>query len=706
MRHVRFLLCCLSLLLACGTGWAGVLTQADMARRFPSPFQVGPRDAELPVWPVFKQNATATELVAYVFESIDLAPIAGFAGVPMNLLVAIDPKGNFIEVDVLSQHEPVFLDGLGEAPMFQFVKQYKGLSLKQNIHIETGSKTVHQSGAGHAYIDGVSKATASVRIINQSVLAAALKVSRKKLGFAQGRDPDQIARVKNELFDTVDAGKMLASGLVQHLRVTNRDVEKLFAGSPGAGLDPEALAHPDAVFTDLYLAYVSVPTVGRNLLAGPSWNKLKNRLDDGDHAILLMSAGRYDVLGEDFVRGSVPERFLLKQDKLPIDMRDLDLDLRLADPRQLPVENITVLRVISQAGLDPASVLEFSLPVTRNKGIVYPERIARELHISYRLPERYYEAAQGNNKTWTSIWQDRRIELLALLAGLALLALALARQKQLTANGARFAWFRRGYLLFTIAFIGYYAQGQLSIVNLSGIVQALLAHRSLEFFLYDPMTVLLWAFVLITLPLWGRGTFCGWLCPFGALQELSGKLGQWLKLPQWRIRSATDARLKLIKYVALAGILVSACLAGPLSDKLVELEPFKTAITLNFVRSWPYVAYAVGLLLASMFVYKFFCRYLCPFGAALALMGRFRILDWIPRRKECGTPCQTCRHRCDYQAIKPAGQIDYAECFQCMDCVVIYESDEKCAPLMLELKRGRTIPIVPQPSLRQMQRGQ
>lgn len=692
------------LLLSCAQGRAGVLTKADIAGRFPAPFEIGPRDAALPVWPVFKQNATATELVAYVFESIDLAPIAGFAGVPMNLLVAIDPKGNFIDVKVLSQHEPVFLDGLGEGPMFQFVKQYQGLSLKQNIHIETGVKAARQASAGHAYIDGVSKATASVRIINQSVLSAALKVSRKKLGFAQGRDPDQIARVKTELFDQLDVGKMLADGLVQHLRVSNRDIEKLFAGSPGAGLDVEALAHPDQLFTDLYLAYVSVPSVGRSLLNERSWNKLKNRLEDGDHAFLLMSAGRYNVLGEDFVRGSVPERVLLKQDKLPIDMRDLDLELKLADPSQLPVDNLTVLRVISQAGLDPASTLDFSLPVTRNKGIVYPERITRELHVSYQLPERFYEAAEGNNKTWSAIWKGRRVELLVLLAGLALLALALARQKTLTADGARFAWFRRGYLLFTVAFIGYYAQGQLSIVNLTGIVQALLAHRSLEFFLFDPMTVLLWAFVLMTLPLWGRGTFCGWLCPFGALQELTGKLGQWLKLPQWRIRSATDARLKLLKYVALAAILASAAVAGPLSDKLVELEPFKTAITLNFVRSWPYVAYAGALLLLSMFVYKFFCRYLCPFGAALALMGRFRLLDWIPRRKECGTPCQTCRHRCDYQAIKPAGQVDYAECFQCMDCVVIYASDEKCAPLMLELKRGRTIPIVPQE--RQMQRGQ
>lgn len=693
MRHFRSLLCTLLCLLAAAPAWAGVLTKATLSKHFPAPYIIGELEKDVPVWPIFKQNATATELVGYVFESLDLAPVPGFSGVPINLLVALDPKGNFLEVNVLSQHEPVFLDGLGEAPMFQFVKQYQGVSLKQNIHI--GAKRPGQADPGHAYLDGVSKATASVRIINQSVLGAALKVARKKLGFAEGRDPDLIARVKPDLFEPRSVRQLLDAGLISHLRVSNRDVEKLFAGSNGAGLDTDALAQPDGLFIDLYLAYVSIPSVGRNLLTPASWNKLKNRLDEGDHAVLVMSSGRYGVLSEEFVRGSVSDRLLLKQDKLPIDMRDLDLELALSDKALLPTDSVAVFRIISQAGLDPARPLDFSLLVTRSKGIVYPERITRETGLAYRLPEQFYIAAEGNNKSWVSIWQGRRVELLILLAGLGLLSAALLRQKRLVADGARFAWFRRGFLLFTVGFIGYYAQGQLSIVNLTSLAQALLAGRSLEFFMYDPMTVLLWGFVLISLLVWGRGTFCGWLCPFGALQELSGKLGRFFKIRQLGIRPRTDARLKLIKYALLAGVMASTLFAPALTDQAVELEPFKTAITLNFVRAWPFVAYAAGLLIASMFVYKFFCRYLCPLGAGLALLGRFRLLAWIARRKECGTPCQTCRHRCDYQAIKPSGEISYAECFQCMDCVVIHASDEKCAPLMLEKKRGRTIPIAP-----------
>jgi NosR/NirI family transcriptional regulator, nitrous oxide reductase regulator len=230
-------------------------------------------------------------------------------------------------------------------------------------------------------------------------------------------------------------------------------------------------------------------------------------------------------------------------------------------------------------------------------------------------------------------------------------------------------------------------------VNLTGLLQALRDGRELSFFLYDPMSLSLWAFVLVSLLVWGRGTFCGWLCPFGALQEFIGKAARLLRLPQLRVRRAVDARLRLLKYVALAAILASVFVAPAWTDALVEAEPFKTAITLSFLRSWPFVLYAGGLLLASAVVYKFFCRYLCPFGAGLAVLGRFRLFDWLPRRKECGKPCQTCRHRCEYDAIRADGRIRYDDCFQCMDCVVIHQSHALCAPLILQSKRARVIPI-------------
>lgn len=682
----------LALLLGASSAQAGVMTQAELARRFPAPLTVGERDAELPVWPLFRQGGSGGELAGYVFESVDLAPIPGFSGVPVNLLVAIDPSGRFLGVEVLSQHEPVFQYGLGEAPLFEFVKQYQGISLKQHIGIETSGRRARQLDAARVTIDGISKATVSVRIINESVLAAALLVSRRKLGFGAGKGAAGIARVRTDLPDAMTFQRLLDEGLVRHLRMTNAQMEKLYAGSDGARLDEEALRQPGDIFIDLYLACVSVPGVARSLLTEASLAKLKPWIEQGDQAILVMSSGRHRVPGEDFTRGGIPERLLLRQHELAIDMRDLDLDLKLVPGIAVPADaSLTVLRVPAEAGLDPGAVFDFTVPVTRSKGQFYPERIVRQLPIAYRVPPRFLIAAPGDT-SWPAAWKDRRGDLLILAAGLAVLALALSMPRKLSSNGRRFNRFRFVYLLFTIGFVGYHAQAQLSIVNLTGVLQALVAGRGLSFLLHDPMTVALWAFVLVSLLLWGRGTFCGWLCPFGALQEFTGKLAKWCRLPQVKLSRAMDGRLKRVKYGALA-LIVASALTGLAIDTLVELEPFKTAITLNFVRAWPYAAYALALLAISAFVHKFFCRYLCPLGAALALSGRFRLLDWLPRRSECGTPCQTCRHRCDYQAIKPDGAVVYAECFQCMDCVVIHESEQKCAPRLLEQKRARTITI-------------
>lgn len=690
---MRRLLAFLLLLCAALVAHAGVMTQQALSQKFPSPLIVGKKDTELPVWPIFKQEMTSTELVGYVFESIDFVSLPGFAGGPINLLVAIDPRGGFIDVQVISHNEPVFLEGYGPQPLFDFISQYQGLSLTQNITIETGTRKNAKVDGNNIRIDGVAKATASVRIINQTLLSSSLAVARGKLGFAGGHDPAQVARLKPDYVEQHTPTELFGRNLVAHLSLSNRDVEQAFAGSDGEGLDSEGSASPDAMFIDLYAALASVPSIGRNLLDEPSWERLSGRLEKGDHAILVMWGGRYTLTPEEFIRGTSPERLTLSQGGLPIEIRDLDLDLTLADGTPVAPEHMTVFRVIAQSGLDLSKPLEFSINIKREKGMVYPEIIRAALPLRIEIPERFYDRPAGDDKAYASLWRARLPELVVLGLALVLLAALLAQQRWLTASARRFTLIRIAFLSFTLGFIGWFAQGQLSIVNMTGALQALKDGRSLSFFLYDPMTVSLWAFVAITLVVWGRATFCGWLCPFGALQELVARAARALRVPQLRIRTRLDGQLKRIKYLLLAAIVLSALFLPRAADSLVEIEPFKTAITLYFVRSWPFVLYAVGLVLASAFVYKFFCRYLCPFGAGLAVLGRLRLFKWLQRRAECGTPCQTCRHRCDYQAIRRDGAIVYEECFQCMDCVVIYHSDTQCAPRILQVKRGKTIPL-------------
>jgi len=684
----------------CQAAGAGVMDKAAMLKAFPSPLIVGEKESDLPVWPIFKQDATDTPLVGYVFETIDLAPIPGFSGTPFNLLVALDPRGQFLDVRVLSQHEPVFVDGLGPEPLTRFVEQYEGLSLIHNIKIGTSLDRAGTSGVSTAHIDGVAKATASIRIVNQSLLSSALKVARARLGYAQGLDPDQVARIKPDLFEPMDWDGLLAAGLITRKVISNGEAEAAFEGTIGAGQDGEASRRPDDAFIELYVAHLDVPSVGRNLLTPEAWRYLQDNLDEGDHALLVVGRGRYSFVGDDFVRASVSDRLTLRQKDLPIEMRDFDLaeSLELFDlaykvklPAALADAEWRVFHVIAPAGLDPAQPLDFDLAVTRSKGQFYPEQVTAGFALQAALPERYFDAPESDDKTWRSIWVDRAAELAILVVGLGVLFVVLRRQDRLARDPRRMRIFRTAYLLFTVGFIGWYAQGQLSIVNITALVQAVVAERSLSFFLYDPMTVVLWAFVLVTFVLWGRGTFCGWLCPFGALQELLNPLARRVRIPQLRVRPQVDARLKLIKYAVLAVILVTAVASATWTSRLVEVEPFKTSITLIFDRAWPFVLWAAALLVFGTVFYKGYCRYLCPLGAGMALLGRLRRFDWLARRAECGQPCQRCRHACKYQAIRKSGDIDYDECFQCLDCVAIYQSDRLCVPIVIEKRKARRL---------------
>jgi polyferredoxin len=188
------------------------------------------------------------------------------------------------------------------------------------------------------------------------------------------------------------------------------------------------------------------------------------------------------------------------------------------------------------------------------------------------------------------------------------------------------------------------------------------------------------------------------------MQDLVSQLTRKLGIRPARVSVSLDRQLKRLKYAVLALIVVSAFLSVTWTDRLVEVEPFKTSITLNFVRAWPFVLWAVSMVALSAFVYKGYCRYLCPLGAGMGVLGRLRRWDWIARRTECGQPCQRCRSDCAYQAIEKSGKVDYDECFQCLDCVVIYESDTLCVPVYNSARKaGATpgagvIPIVPERS--------
>jgi NosR/NirI family transcriptional regulator, nitrous oxide reductase regulator len=292
---------------------------------------------------------------------------------------------------------------------------------------------------------------------------------------------------------------------------------------------------------------------------------------------------------------------------------------------------------------------------------------------------------------WRGVWRERKFSIAVLAGGLAALIFILLFQDWLARKPRFLGIVRHAFLLYTVFFIGWYALAQLSIVHVLTFVHAAVRDFRWETFLIDPMLFILWSFVALTLLLWGRGVYCGWLCPFGALQELLQQLARRLGVRQMEFPDVVHERLWGLKYLVLIGLFGVSLQSMGEAARLSEIEPFKTAVTLRFEREWPFVLYAAALLAISVVNRKFFCKYLCPLGAALSIPGRFRVFDWwLRRRKECGRPCQTCSRDCEVRAIRPTGEINANECHYCLDCQVTYYSDRRCMPLIeRRLKRER-----------------
>jgi NosR/NirI family nitrous oxide reductase transcriptional regulator len=298
------------------------------------------------------------------------------------------------------------------------------------------------------------------------------------------------------------------------------------------------------------------------------------------------------------------------------------------------------------------------------------------------------QAGQTDTPLWHRLWLQKIPEIVVLIIALGVLTVAFFFQNWLVQRQRLTEWLRTGFLIFIVVGIGFYANAQLSVVNILTVFNALVTGFSWEYFLMEPLIFLQWGAIAAALLFWGRGAYCGWLCPFGALQELVNKVAIRLRVPQWYLPWGLHERLWPVKYIVFLVLFGVSLHSLAWAERLAEVEPFKTAIILKFMREWPFVVFAVAMLTAGLFVERFYCRYLCALGAALAIPGKLRMFEWLKRYNECGKPCQRCANDCMVQAIHPEGHINPNECLYCLNCQVMYFDDQRC-PVMIQRRLKR-----------------
>ncbi|WP_425102084.1 4Fe-4S binding protein [Tropicibacter sp. S64] len=686
-----FRICAAIWLLLASAVVAEPLPREEIAARIFAPMALGDFDEASGVYDLLNSGGAKA---GYVFETEPLAPLPGFSGAPIDMLVVLDLEGRFLDVQLLHHNEPIFVSGLGEAPFHAFMEQYRGHSISDSLVVGTPYGDAG-AGSGLVYLDGVTKATASVRIAHESILAAALHVAREKLGGIASGPP---AFPDPSVDEALDWQALVDQGLITRYTVSNAEVQAMFDGTIWEDDDPEAQDEPDAPYLDLWIADLGPRSIARALLDPGTLSELDHftEISTFDEPILVVETARHGLISEDFVRNTAPDLIGAEQGGFPVALRDADIFVDLAQdvPEALHDGTALILRTDRRLGFDPASPWQVSVKSVREHGMFQPDVGSVTLTTELQTPERFFTRPEQVRRLSPFEEAVRNRESDMMLLGIFLLVLLpLLFLGQSWLAGLRlFTPIRLTILACVLGFIGWWGQGQLSIVTPLATLQAAVSGGAFAFLLYDPFSLMVWAAAIAGFVLWGRGLFCGWLCPFGALQEFAHHLGRLLRLPHIEPSALWDNRLKSLKYVALAGLVSVTVIAPDQMDKAVEIEPFKTAITTFFIREWYYAAYAALWLILGTVVFKGFCRYLCPLGALMAIGGLLRLRRWIPRRVECGSPCQLCRVKCNYGAIEKSGKIQYDECFQCLDCVTIHDDADRCVPLVLEARKAKRPP--------------
>ena len=635
--------------------------------------------------------------VGYVFMTTDFVDALGYSGKPIHIAVGLDMKGVITNAKLIKHSEPVILAGIPEKKIKEFVTNFNGYNILEFFNKSSGSKEV----------DLISGASLTSLVIQDSITFASreffetvkLDKSEKSLSYQEAKTNV----VDFSIYQKTNWQTLLNDGSVKRRLITLEEINKIFIKNNESALEKNSKTNED--FIDLYIAPVSVPHIGINLLGKEEYKNMLNIIEPEQQVVLIFASGSYSFKGSSYVRGGIFDRIQLVQGKQSIRFRDK--------------HHKRLNKIVAEGAPAFNEIGLFKIPTEHNFNLIKPFRLELlisqtnqfnkkkflTLNLEYILPD--YLIKTNEEKfvineepflveknilpqlnIWKQMWELRLNDAIILICALTILTFIFFFQNQLVKKPTLFNWLQNTFMVFSVLWLGFYAHGQLSIINVFTFFGALMTEFRLEFFMTEPIIFVLWSAVAASMIFWGRGAYCGWLCPFGVLHELLNKIAVKFRVPQIIVPWELHKRLWALKYVIFLSLLGLSIFSMKNAILFSEVEPFKTVINMQFARAWPYVLYALIILIIGLFIERFFCRYLCPLGAALAIPGRMSLFDWLERRKECGNPCQKCARKCSMQAIHPDGRINKNECLFCMQCQVIMHDNFQCPPLIVKRKKG------------------
>ncbi len=670
LRQLFALFCILTFVLASQQTFAASLkervTPAILGEIYPGAERMGDEGGTPPAAPVY----VGTNVVGFVFSTLDIVASPGYSSVPFDVLAGVDVSGKLTGAKVIYHREPHIMDDTRrEALLDTFLLRHNGMVL-QGVN----SRVLPP--------DFVVGATVTARAMRGAIQDSARLVLRSRIARPQVTEPT----LDLEGFQLTSWEQLLAQGSIVTRRVTSKEMKDLLTKADAAqGKLDEDLGKPDDLYIQFMTGLFTPAGIGRNLLGSRPYDDYMQRMPRGAQVIAIASNGPYDFMGTAHNRqanGYKFDRILVVQGEKTFEFTNSVFQRLGTGGSQLGLraqQYAALFALPTDASFDPLKPWRLDVLVHAD---VAGTRKTVSVPLEYKLPSAHILMPEVEPvPAWVEAWTDAKLNIIILSSALGLLTLMLAFQGPLTRMTKAYRWIRHGFLLFTLIWIGWIAEAQLSIINVINYITAPLHRFDWGFYLAEPLIVIMACYTALSLLLLGRGVFCGWLCPFGALQELLGQAARWLGLPQWNPNERLQRQLWFGKYISAFVVLATAFISIDHAVTAAELEPFKTAITSHFNRGWPYLLYAGLLISIGLFTERAYCRFMCPLGGVLALLDRLHLIDLLKRRPECGNPCHLCERSCPVRAIESSGKIKMAECFQCLDCQVEYYDDKRCPPL-------------------------
>jgi polyferredoxin len=185
--------------------------------------------------------------------------------------------------------------------------------------------------------------------------------------------------------------------------------------------------------------------------------------------------------------------------------------------------------------------------------------------------------------------------------------------------------------------------------------------------------ILMWIVFVVTLFL--GPVFCGWVCPFGSIQEWFGKLGKKIFKRRFNrlIPYKVDRILRYLRYLMLGWVVYMTAVTGTLV--FADIDPYFALF--NFWTSEVAIGgviILIAVLVLSLLVERPFCKYACPYGAVLGVFNLFRIFK-IRRNPSTCINCKACDRTCPMNIpVSTSGAVRHHQCITCLKCT----SEQAC----------------------------